>query len=189
LILALALACVLTSAKAQVVHVWDDSAEWWDQHLQSNPDYPNYNGNELSLDLFGSYLGPEKQVSDLFHHDVRHGYGGGGGGLNYFLTEEFGFGAEFNVSPKPEGLRNEDYLLGNLYARLPIGATGLSPYIIGSAGRGMSPTWEWIYGAGLGLEYRFNALTGIFSDARFLWSHESTSLDSLTIRVGVRLVF
>ena len=109
-------------------------------------------------------------------------------GLNYFLTEEFGIGADFNISPKPDE-RNEDYILGNVFARLPIGATGLSPYVIGSAGRAMSPSWDWLYGFGPGLEYRFNALTGIFTDARFLWANESTSMNRLTIRVGLRLVF
>jgi hypothetical protein len=34
-----------------------------------------------------------------------------------------------------------------------------------------------------------NPSTGIFSDARFLWSDRSTSDDRLLIRAGVRLTF
>jgi hypothetical protein len=53
----------------------------------------------------------------------------------------------------------------------------------------MSPRYDWVYGGGVGLEMRLNPTTGVFSDARFLWSDRSTSDDRLLIRAGVRLTF
>lgn len=55
--------------------------------------------------------------------------------------------------------------------------------------RDMSQVWNWVYGGGGGLEYRFTPATGIFSDTRFLWNDTSTALNTLTIRAGFRVVF
>jgi hypothetical protein len=186
---ALAAAFLMTVGTARATHVWEDSAGWWDEHFQSERDVPRYNGGELSLDMFGSYIGPEHRFDKLLHSDIRHGYGGGGAGLNYFFTSLLGAGADFNASAKPGNDQSFDDVLGHVDLRLPLWNTGLAPYISGMGGRGMSPTWQWVYGGGVGLEYRFNPLTGIFAEARYLWSNESTALNSLTLRVGLRLVF
>ncbi|MGH7972895.1 MAG: hypothetical protein ACREIC_29625, partial [Limisphaerales bacterium] len=125
----------------------------------------------------------------LFEHSIHHGFWGGGAGLNYFLTRNFGIGTDFNISDKPSGYNLVDYWVGDLYLRMPLGNSGLSPYVVGSGGRGMSPVWDWVYGGGVGLEYRFNPTTGIFSDARFLWNNKETDLNTLNIRVGLKLIF
>jgi hypothetical protein len=82
-----------------------------------------------------------------------------------------------------------DYVVGNLYARLPLGNSGFAPYIFGGGGRAMSPTYQWTYGGGAGIEFRFNPTTGVFSDGRFLWGDKGTEFDELVIRAGVRLIF
>ena len=102
--------------------------------------------------------------------------------------EEFGIGTDFNVSSKPAGNLVDDWV-GNLYVRLPLGNSGLAPYAFGGGGRAFSPVYDWVYGGGVGLEFRFNPTTGIFGDARFLWSDKSTELNRLLIRAGLRLVF
>ena len=185
----MAAALLMTAGTARGSHIWEDSTEWWDGHFKSNPEVPKYNGGELSLDMFGSYIASERKFDKLFHTNARHGYGGGGAGLNYFFTELLGAGADFNISGKPDDEHPFDYVVGHVDLRLPLGNTGLAPYVSGIGGRGMSPTWQWVYGGGVGLEYRFNSYTGIFAEGRYLWSNESTSLSSLTIRVGLRLVF
>ncbi|HTL59733.1 MAG TPA: hypothetical protein VL361_28945 [Candidatus Limnocylindrales bacterium] len=173
----------------QAAHVWEDSGTWWDSHFTSDPNAPRYTAQEVSLDLFGSYINPEGNFNDLFETDIHHGFWGGGAGLNYFFTRELGIGTDFNISSKPDDINLVDYWVGNIYARLPLGNSGLAPYIYGGGGRAISPIWQWTYGGGVGLEYRFNPATGIFSDARFLWGDKGTVYNNLVIRVGLRLTF
>lgn len=188
-IIALAVALFVTTGLAQTAHVWNDPGAWWDSHFTYDQNAPRYTSQELSFDMFGSYLHSEGRLDDLFDTDISHGDWGGGAGLNYFFTRMFGIGTDFNISSKPDDLNLVDYWVGNLYARLPIGNTGLAPYIYGGGGRAMSPIWQWTYGGGAGLEYRFNPATGIFSDARFLWGEKGTVYDNLVIRFGLRLIF
>lgn len=180
---------VLTVNLGQAAHVWEDSTTWWDSHLSYDQNSPRFTANELSLDLFGSYHNPEGKLADLFSTNIRHGNWGGGGGINYFFTREFGLGADVNLSDKTGDENIVDYVVGDLLLRLPMGNSGLAPYLVGSGGRGMSPVYQWVYGGGVGLEYRFNPVTGIFSDARFLWSDRGTDFDALTIRAGMRFAF
>lgn len=177
-------AALLTATAADAAHIWQDPNAWWNYDQNA----PKYSANELSLDLFGSYLNPEGELNDLFDTNIRHGAWGGGAGLNYFLTREFGVGADFNMSDNP-GDRLVDYTIGNLYLRLPLGNSGFAPYLFGGGGRGFSPVYQWLYGGGVGLEYRFSPILGVFSDAGFLWSDRATSLDMLTIRAGLRIAF
>lgn len=188
-IIAFAAALIATSGMAQTTHIWQDSGGWWDSHFAYDQNAPRYTAQEVSLDLFGSYLNPERRFNQLFDTNIRHGFWGGGAGLNYFFTRELGIGTDFNMSDKPGDLNLVDYWVGNLYARLPLGNSGLAPYIFGGGGRAMSPIYQWTYGGGVGLEYRFNPVTGIFSDARFLWGDRGTVYNNLVIRVGLRLVF
>lgn len=187
---ALLAACTM----AQAAHIWEDSAGWWDSHFSYDKNAPKYSAQEVSLDLFGSYLNPERKFTDLFKTNIRHGFWGGGAGLNYFLTREIGIGSDFNISDKPGGNWDFDYVVGNIYFRLPIGNSGLAPYVYGGGGRGFSSEsigrpYDWLYGGGVGLEYRLNPMTGIFTDARFYFSDKATELNELVIRAGLRVVF
>jgi hypothetical protein len=190
LLVCIAGACLLGNTKAKAQHVWEDPNGWWGSHFSYDQHHgPLYNSQEVALDLFASYLSPEGRVGDLFETNIRNGFWGGGAGLNYFFTRELGIGADFNISSKPDDLNLVDQVTGNFIARLPLGNTGVAPYLIGSGGRAMSPRYDWVYGGGVGLEMRFNPSTGIFSDARFLWSDRATAYDRLVIRAGVRLAF
>lgn len=180
---------ILGTGIAQAAHVWEDSNDWWSSHFSYDQNTPMYTANELSLDLFGSYHNPEGKFNDLFSTNIRHGNWGGGAGLNYFFTRELGVGADVNLSDKSNDENIVDHVVGDFLVRLPIGNSGLAPYLVGSGGRGMSPVYSWVYGGGVGLEYRLNPMTGIFSDARFLWSDRATEYDSLTIRAGMRFAF
>ncbi len=189
-LMTVAAAVMLTTAgMAQTAHVWNDPSGWWDGHFTYDRNTPKFTGQELSLDLFGSYNNPEGKFTDLFDTNIRHGFWGGGVGLNYFFIKELGIGTDFNISSKPNDDRLVDDVVGNVILRLPIESAGLAPYFIGSGGRGISPIYQWVYGGGVGLEMRFNPTTGIFSDARFLWGHEGTAYNRLLIRVGLRMVF
>src|SRR5664280_2723333 len=183
---AAALALSHGSGVAQEAHVWSDPGGWWGGHWTygSAPDL--YTPNELSFDAFGSYLARERHLGKLFDTSIRHtGVWGGGVGANYFFTREIGIGADINI-PDNRG-SFIDSALGNVIARLPIGNSGLAPYIFGGGGRGIDPRWEWLGDAGVGLEFRFNSLTGIFVDGRYIWADKSS--DRLELRAGLRLVF
>jgi hypothetical protein len=183
-------ACFLSAQPVTAQHLWDDPSGWATGHFDNDKSSaPLYSSQEISLDLFASYINPEGKFGDLFETNIRNGFWGGGAGLNYFFTRELGIGADFNISSKPDDVNLVDQVTGNLIARLPIGNSGVAPYLIGSGGRSMSPHYDWVYGGGVGLEMRFNPTTGIFSDGRFLWSDRSTADNRLLIRAGVRLTF
>lgn len=187
-IITIGTALLLTTTLSRAAHIWEDPGAWSGGVFTYQPDVPKYNAQELSLDLFGSYNNPEGKLTDLFKTNIRHGFWGGGAGLNYFFTRQLGLGVDFNMSSKPEGSLVDD-VIGNLYLRFPIGNSGLAPYIYGGGGRGIYPVYQWYYGGGVGLEYRFNPTMGIFTDGRFLWSEKETALNRLFLRAGVRLVF
>src|SRR5690349_21110856 len=136
---------LLSSHLVQAAHVWDDPSGWWDNHFSYDQNADTYTGQELSMDFFGSYLNPEGKFTDLFKTNIRHGFWGGGVGLNYFLTRNFGIGTDFNISSKPDDQNLVDYVVGNLYARLPLGNSGFAPYIFGGGGRATSPIYQWTY--------------------------------------------
>lgn len=171
---------------AQAAHIWEDAGGWWSDHfvMPRNP-VPKYTAQELSLDLFGTYMANERNIEHLFETNIRHGDWGGGVGLNYFFTRNLGIGGDINMSAN--GGKLVDLMDGNLIARLPIGDSCFSPYIFGGGGRSTDPTWEWFGQGGVGLEFRFNPTTGIFIDGRYLWMDKTA--DRLLLRAGVRLVF
>jgi hypothetical protein len=153
---------------------------------------PLYRAQEFSLDLFGSYINHEEKFSHAFHSDIRHGFFGGGVGLNYFFLRWFGIGGDVNFSDHPG--RITDQVMGNGIIRVPIGDTGLAPYAFGGGGRGIWPSWEWLADAGVGAEFRFRTSDqdhsprlGLFGDARYIWAQNPN--DRALFRVGLRVVF
>lgn len=186
---AIVCACLSIETAVYAQHLWQDPSAWWENHFSYDNNAPKYSSQEVSLDLFASYINPEGGFGDLFETDIRRGFWGGGAGLNYYFTRLVGVGADFNISSKPDDLNLVDQTTGNVMFRLPLGNSGLAPYVIGSGGRAMSPRYDWVYGGGVGLEMRFNPSTGVFSDARFLWADRTTADNRLLIRAGVRLTF
>src|ERR1700747_3667787 len=77
-------------------HVWNDPNAWWGNHwVYSQGD--RYTANELSLDFFGSYLAGQGQIEVLFKTNIRHGFWGGGVGVNYFFTRNIGIGGDIDI--------------------------------------------------------------------------------------------
>ncbi len=183
-------AAVVLAARAgvaQVDHVWDDPHAWWGGHFVYGPTARDkYTANEFSLDAFGSYTAGESKFSHLFQTNIRHnGNWGGGLGLNYFLTREIGIGGDVNMPA--DGGNLVDSALGNLIVRLPSEKTGFAPYLFGGGGRGTDRVWQWLGDAGVGLEFRLNPITGVFTDARYVWADKTS--DALLLRAGLRVVF
>ena len=154
--------------------------------IPSETDKQKYTGNEVSLDLFGSYLAGQRKIEDIFKTNIRHGFWGGGVGLNYFFLRNLGIGADMNIPDDNFGnfINNVN---GSLIARLPVGNSGFAPYIFGGGGRQTDPTWQWTGHAGVGFEFRFNRVTGIFTDARYVWVDKTS--DEIEFRAGMRFAF
>ena len=188
----LAAALLLTSGVARAVHVWEDPGGWWTSAVTHDSQGPLFTANELSLDLSGSYIAHEGEFHDLFKTDIKGNRGrwGGNVGLNYFFTRNLGIGGDFNLAPNGSGGGEVlDQALGSLILRFPIDPTGFAPYILGGGGRGLDNTWQWLFHVGGGLEYRFNPVTGIFADARFIWSEHRDDSNAILFRTGLRIAF
>jgi len=148
---------------------------------------PLFTANELSLDLSGSYIAPERGIEHLFETSIKHDRGtwGGDAGLNYFITRNIGIGADANMSAN--GGNFVDAVLGDLTLRLPLGNSGFAPYVFGGGGRTTDRTWQWVGQGGLGLEYRFCRRIALFADGRYIWPRHTA--DALLLRAGLRIVF
>lgn len=166
-----------------------------------------YNAGEWQIDLFGAYAFADDDNRRLINDDVF----GGGLGFNYFITRNFGIGAEGTL------FNTDGDVLGttafNLILRFPIADTGFAPYIFGGAGVTFNAedldsddfsdardrisdnddprdTDDVIFigHAGGGLEYRFTPNFSLFGDARYTWT-ESDNADFGVARAGVRFTF
>ena len=144
-----------------------------------------YSAEEVSFDMFASFVAPESSFTHLFQTDIRRGTWGGGVGGNVFFTRELGIGVDANMPHDGGNLVNS--VNGSLIARLPIAHTGLAPYLFGGGGRTTDRVWDWTGHAGVGLEVRMNPLTGIFIDSRYTWGNKSS--DNALFRTGFRFVF
>jgi hypothetical protein len=173
---------------AKAVHIWEDPGGWSSTILTYDTgDIPKYTANELSLDLSGSYFAGERHLSKLFDTSIRHNRGawGGDAGLNYFITRYLGIGGDVEMSDNGGNL--VDQVLGNVTLRLPLDPTGLAPYVFGGGGRSTDRTWAWLGDLGVGLEFRFNPVVGIFADGRYILADKGG--DRLLLRAGLRLAF
>jgi hypothetical protein len=137
------------------------------------------------LDLSGSFIAPESKIENLFKTDIRHGTWGGDVGINYFFLRNVGIGADANMSAN--GGNFVDGVLGDLILRLPLGNSGFAPYVLGGGGRTTDGSWQWVGQGGVGLEYRFTHMIGLFADGRYIWPQHTS--DALLLRVGVRIAF
>jgi len=155
------------------------SAPWEDRFRYDQEAVDKFPPHELTLDLFGTYA-----TRDRF--GTRVDKGGGGVGINYFLTRYIGIGADSYVEEWKAPYR----VNGSLFLRYPLpGMGGLAPYGFGGGGREMKYLPQWTYHGGGGVEFRFNRYTGVFGDIRRVFSDLSSSLDYTLVRGGLRLSF
>jgi hypothetical protein len=145
-----------------------------------------YRAHETSMDIFAGYVNAQRGITHLFQTGLRHGSMGGGFGVNYFSSEHLGFGTDL-VIPNNGGSFVDSYTMNVIY-RMPLGSSGLAPYVSGGGGRSYDPFTQWIGQAAIGLEYRSESKAGLFVDGRYVWG-EKHSQDSLLLRAGLRFIF
>jgi hypothetical protein len=162
-------------------NISDDQSMKYDQNADQK-----YQGNELSLDAFGTAAIGQNDINHIsgnrINHDARLG---AGLGLNYFFIRYIGIGGDAYT----EDTRHNfvDNASGNLIARLPLGNSGLAPYIYGGAGHKFDPINLSFAQAGGGIEFRFTHNVGLFVDARYVFADKIQNYG--VGRTGVRISF
>ncbi|WP_150107188.1 outer membrane beta-barrel protein [Pedosphaera parvula] len=193
-----------TASTVNTYHIWQNPQGWWAQtyvytdtggaagnvseNVSGNVSGAPYlfNANELTLDLFGSYLKRQPITEGRFFS--HNGLWGGGVGANYFFTRYVGIGADTSFQDGASDF--VDHVGGNLILRLPIEYIRSAPYIFGGGGFKFDPRDQWFYNAGGGWEFRFNPHLGLFADGRFVWlTRNTTDRNELLLRTGLRVAF
>ena len=96
-------------------------------------DFSLYRAQELSIDLFGSGSINQQTINHISGDRVTdNGRFGAGAGLNCFFCRHIGIGADAYFENTDH--RFIDSTSGNLIGRLPIGDTGIAPYIFAGGG-------------------------------------------------------
>lgn len=151
-----------------------------------NPENPFYKAHEFSIDAFASGTVGESTIDHLSGSRIeRDGRLGAGAGLNYFFTQNIGIGGEAYSENTAHNFI--DSIEGNLIARLPLGRTGVAPYIFGGGGRQLDPLYQYFGQAGGGIEFRFAKHMGFFVDARYVLADKT---DNFGLgRAGIRINF
>jgi hypothetical protein len=145
-----------------------------------------FNGNELSLDLFGTGSINKDTIDHISGARVRHGGRlGAGAGLTYYATRYIGIGADAYSENAEHSFVND--ASGNLYLRLPLDAIHLAPYIYGGAGRQIEPVYATFGQAGAGVDLRITRHFGFFVDARYVMPEHVGNFG--VGRAGVRITF
>lgn len=171
---------MVSSAKA------DDADE---MHLVGNKhqdvDGPYY-ANEMVFDGFGSASFGRETINNISANRIKNDARVGGGiGMSYFITRHIGFGGDAYVENAAHSL--VDSASASAIFRLPIGASGLAPYVYGGGGHEFDLTDQWFAHLGGGLEYRFTHSFGIFTDGRYVLTDKTANYG--IVRLGFRTTF
>ena len=169
----LALFVVLPCLSMNTLH---GQSFWSDRFSYDRAAGTAYEVHEFSLDILGGYATRDKRGHDKDAFGI-------GAGVNYFFTRNIGVGADTYADAF-----NVPYLLNaSGIFRYPIPETGFAPYAFGGFGRQWEYAPQWTGHLGLGLEFRINARTGVFLDARRVFAGQTS--DYALWRAGVRLGF
>ena len=154
---------------------------------RSDSPWREYKANELNVEFFAMGTLGRSSVSDIAPDDIeRDGNFGPGFGLSYFPHRLIGLQGEA-YSDSSRGSYFIDAAGVHFIGRLPMGPMGLAPYLLGGTGRQFDPGPQWTWDAGLGIEWRFQRHTGVFSDARYVWADKSADFGFM--RLGIKVGF
>lgn len=131
-----------------------------------------YRSHELSIDAFATGSIGQQTINHISGDRLRSdGRLGAGVGLNYFFCRHLGIGGD--VYSEDTRQHFVDSTSGNLIARLPIGESGLAPYVFGGGGHQFDRVDQNFAQAGAGLEFRFIHNLGFFVDARYIFAEKT----------------
>jgi hypothetical protein len=179
-------AAVVLCSGAIVLRAQDMTASTTNNSWFDSSSSERYQPCEVTLEGFGVATSHAHDFDDdhgHFHH--RRAELGLGAGAEFFFCRYVGIEAEgFSESTHHSFV---DDTGGNLVLRLPIGNTGLAPYVMGGGGYQFDPASSSYGDGGAGLEYRFTRWVGIFGDGRFVATDRTHNYG--LGRLGVRFNF
>ncbi|HXI84296.1 MAG TPA: hypothetical protein VNL17_09440 [Verrucomicrobiae bacterium] len=141
-------------------------------------DYEPFPSRQLTLDAFGTYATRNREGSSV-------NAGGGGLGLDYFLTRYVGIGADTYIEEWKWPYRVNGS--GILRLPLPDQFSKLALYGFGGGGRQFKDIPQFTWHGGGGLEYKLSRNLGIFADAREVFPDKTP--DYTLVRGGVSFGF
>lgn len=141
-----------------------------------------YAGNQLSVVTFGTYQPTGGTLGD--------GRFGVGIGAELSLCRYFAVQVSTSKDTFDSGSIFQNANLSPII-RYPLGNTGFAPYAIGTVAVEFGNNNDVQYGAGGGLEYRFNSKIGTFGDYQryFVSGSVRNGEDYDLIRAGIRYTF
>lgn len=169
-----------------------------DSKMVYSPEPECFRAGELQLDIFGQYT----DGNAPFHAGTVRDHGWGGGiGVNYFITKNFGVGVDaawLAAKEAPYSARNNDLTAihnfsGSLIYRFTMDSKCIAPYVFAGGGVAVNGhQWATVHG-GAGVEWRVKPQKlGVFTDARWTYMGERFNrgdINNISARVGVRIVF
>lgn len=158
-----------------------------DYYQHSNADMDQrFHADEFSIDAFGMGSIGRESFDHLSRHTIHHdGRTGLGVGANYFLTKYVGIGGDAYTENTHDSF--VDSASGNIILRYPFENIHLAPFVFGGGGYQWDLTKTAFAQAGAGLEYRFAQHVGVFTDARYVFNHDTSDIG--IGRVGLRFTF
>jgi hypothetical protein len=135
-----------------------------------------FGDRETTIDAFGTLRWAEGT-------DVSDGRLGVGVGVNHFFNYYLGASAETGVD-KLDWPNHVDF---SVIGRYPIEKWSLAPYGFLGFGRVFHDTPQWTFHFGIGVDYRLNPKTGLFTDLRE--TEADVSRNSTLWRFGIRFAF
>jgi hypothetical protein len=175
---------IIIAGAVRCVHAQDYTAPEQARTAPPPDDENLYHACELSVDGYGVAALHEYDFNNgaRARHDLRWG---GGAGVNYFFTRFVGIGGDaYAISTHHSFV---DTTTGNIILRVPLGNTGIAPYVFGGAGYQFQGIDQVVGGGGAGIEFRPVPHFGIFVDARYLAAAKTP--DYGLGRAGVRISF
>jgi hypothetical protein len=142
-------------------------------HDHHEGNWVGYGANELNFSIFGTGTVGEDTLDNPSSKRIeRDGQLGAGIGVSYFFHRYVGIEG-YAYSESTGGKHFVDDIGGNLIFRLPLGESGVAPYVFGGGGRQIDPVTQWNLDAGGGVEWRFTDHVGVFVDARYVWADKT----------------
>jgi hypothetical protein len=173
----------LMAATTASADIFSDIGGWFSEHFQNETNSKSlFSRGELSLDIFGTIYSEDRHIPNGPSLDGQLGMGLG---VNYFLTERLGVGAETAASNN--GNSFFDYFAISGIYRFPLEKLRIAPYGFAGFAEQFDIRHEASGHLGAGVEYRLNPKTGVYVDGRYVWADQTN--DYWLFRLGVRLLF
>ena len=130
-----------------------------------------------SFDVFAGLIIPDGGDTEV----------GGGVGVNYFFTRNFGIDVNYGLYATDSEHHQID---GNFVLRAPIDSLCIAPYVLAGGGYATNSYSGFTYQVGAGLDVRFQSAghLGVFAEGLYHFAEDDVP-EFTTVRLGLRIPF